>query len=956
MGDKKKIAVYLLLLTSASLANLISVNLFLDTLTLAFGGIFLYLTLELFGLTFAFPIALILAFQANLLYSDPLWGIFILLEFLIVSMLRLKLNLSLVVSAWIFWILIGIPLYFLILNRLLGLETFVAITIPLKSAVNSLVNVAFANLAAVIYSLHAKEENRKVSYRQVISLSLLIMATFPMLGWAIYNAKQEEEEMVHEVRDDLDLITENVKNDLTSWLDMHLNAVRELANRLVIWGLQNRDQLQRETEAIRRTFDDLHACYIADEKATTIAFYPEVNPAGRYMIGVNFSYRPYYKKVRDTLKHTFTKVFVAKFALKPVVGIAVPAVKEGRFIGYAYCGLKLEHVEEVVRKSSLKEGVYITIVDPHGKVIVSAFEDTAPLSVFYPGNVETVKHGIPIVHRGNDFHTLKVGKYMYSYFYKQEDMRKDTGWKVATFISVKPYMATLFSYLSGNFISIMILSALSFLASKALGGVISNPLERLARTVDSLTRTIERDPKVNMPQTNLLELSLLSRAFKELTTKLNSYMEELRKLAYYDPLTGLPNRTLLRDRIESAIARSHRNGTKTAILFIDLDYFKTVNDTLGHEAGDKILVQVANRLSSVFREIDTVARFGGDEFVAVVSDVRDIKDIITIAEKVLRLFDTPFDAEGEDVYLSASIGIALYPDNGKDPSTLIKNADIAMYKAKEEGKNNFAFFSEEMNREAEEILTLKTKLHRALDREEFVLYYQPIYRLATGEIVGLEALLRWRDPQTGLVSPQKFIPLLEELGFIKEVGRWVMERAFSKSKEWEKFGVYVSVNLSPRQFIDRRFVDKVIDVLKDTDANPFSLVLEITETSLMYDPEESASRLKKLKTLGFRFAVDDFGTGYSSLAYLKRLPIDVIKIDMTFTKSILHSKVDKAIVSSIVTLAKSLSLETLAEGVETRSQMEIMKELGCDLVQGYYLGKPLPEEEAEELLRKQKRL
>ncbi len=956
MGDKKRVAVYLLLLLSSSVANLISVNLFLDALPLTFGGIFLYLTLELFGLTFAFPISLILAFQADLLYSDPLWGIFILLEFLIVSILRLKFGLNLVVSAWIFWTILGIPLYFLVLNRVLEIEPFVAITIPLKSAVNSLVNVAFANLVAVIYSLHAKEEDRKVSYRQVVSLSLLIMASFPLLGWAIYNAKQEEEEMAHEVKEDLDLITDNVKNDLTYWLDTHLNAVRELANRLVIWGHSNRVQLQRETEAIRRTFNDLHACYIADEKATTIAFYPEVNPAGKYMIGVNFSYRPYYKKVRDTLKHTFTRVFVAKFALKPVVGIAVPAVKEGRFIGYAYCGLKLKHVEDVVRNSSLKESVYITIVDSHGKVIVSAFEDMSPLSNFYPGEVETVKHGIPIVHRGNDFHTLKVGKYLYSYFYRQEDMRKDTGWKVATFISVRPYMANLFSYLSGNFVSIMILSAVSFFAAKILGGVISNPLERLARTVDSLTRTIERRPEVNMPKTNLLELGLLSKAFSELTAKLSSYMEELRRLAYYDPLTGLPNRALLRDRIESAIARSNRNGTKTAILFIDLDYFKTVNDTLGHEAGDRILVQVANRLRSVFREIDTVARFGGDEFVAVISDIRDIKDIISVAEKVLRLFDTPFDADGEDVYLSASIGIALYPDNGKNPSTLIKNADIAMYKAKEEGKNSFAFFSEEMNREAEEILTLKTKLHRALDREEFVLYYQPIYRLATGEIVGLEALLRWRDPQTGLVPPQRFIPLLEELGFIKDVGRWVMEKAFLKSKEWERFGVYVSVNVSPRQFIDRRFVDKVIDVLKDTDANPFNLVLEITETSLMYDPEESASRLKKLKTLGFRFAVDDFGTGYSSLAYLKRLPIDVIKIDMTFTQGIIHNKVDRAIVSSIVTLARSLNLETLAEGVETKSQKEVMEDLGCDLVQGFYFGRPVPEEEAEELLKGEKRL
>ncbi len=952
---KGKPVLYVLILLAAIGFNFVHLNLFLDSLPITFGGFFLYVILELLGFRHALPVALVLSLQTGLFYSDPFWAVFSLLEFLFVAALRVRLGFNLVVSMLIFWTLLGIPSYFLILNRIFGIEPLVAFTLPLKNAVNGLVNATLADLVAIIYSFYTKEW-RKVSYRQVISLSLLVMATIPLLILAVYQAKQEEKEMVHSVKEDLELITENVKNNLTYWLDTHLNAVRELANRLVIWGKKNREQLQKETEAIRRAFQDLHACYIADENATTLTFYPEVNPKGRYMIGINFSYRPYYKRVKKTLKHTFTEVFVAKFALRPVVGIAVPAVKGDKFIGYAYCGLRLEHVNEIVKEASLKEGVFVTIVDSKGRVIVSGFKDLKPLSEFNVSEIEITEHGIPIVHRGGDEHVIGVGKYLHSYFYREERMREDIGWRVATFVSVRPYMDSLFGELSGIFFLIIFLSALSFLVAKILGGFISEPVERLARTVDSLTRTIERGPKVVLPKTNLLEISLLSESFGELAKKLSSYMEELKRLAYYDTLTGLPNRTLLRDRIEGAMARAHRNGTKVAVLFIDLDYFKTVNDTLGHEAGDRILVQVANRLSSAFREVDTVARFGGDEFVAVITDVKDIGSIVAVAEKVLKLFDTPFDADGEDVYLSASIGIALYPDNGDDPSTLIKNADMAMYKAKEEGKNNFAFFSEEMNRKAEEILTLKTKLHRALERKEFVLYYQPIYRASTGELVGLEALLRWNDPRTGLVQPHKFIPLLEELGFIKEVGGWVMEKAFSKSKEWEKYGVYVSVNVSPKQFIDRRFVDRVKEVLKGTEANPFSLVLEITETSLMYDPEESAKRLKRLKTLGFRLAVDDFGTGYSSLAYLKRLPIDIIKIDMTFTQNVNQSKVDRAIVSSIIMLANSLGLETLAEGVETKGQLEAMKEMGCDLVQGFYLGRPVPEEEAEQLIRKEKGL
>jgi diguanylate cyclase (GGDEF)-like protein len=434
-------------------------------------------------------------------------------------------------------------------------------------------------------------------------------------------------------------------------------------------------------------------------------------------------------------------------------------------------------------------------------------------------------------------------------------------------------------------------------------------------------------------------------------------MNELKRMAYYDTLTGLPNRALLKERIKSAIAFAKRNGTKVAILFIDLDYFKTVNDTLGHEIGDRILVQVAYRISSVFRETDTVARFGGDEFVAVIPDVKRVEDVLAVAERILSLFDTPFAVNGDDIYLSASIGVALYPDNGETPTELIKNADMAMYKAKEEGKRNIAFFTKEMDDRANEILILKNRLHKALERGEFTLYYQPIYRISDMELVGFEALLRWNDPERGIVPPSSFITLIEELGIIKEVGRWVMEESFKRSKDWgERFGIYISVNVSPKQFLDRKFVSKVLETVESTKADASKIVLEITETSLMKNPEESVRILKKLKAKGLRIAVDDFGTGYSSLSYLKKLPIDIIKIDMTFTKGMMNNPIDRSIVKAVIDLAKSLGLDSLAEGVETRHQVSVLKELGCKLAQGYLFSKPVSEEEAEALIRKEKGL
>jgi predicted signal transduction protein with EAL and GGDEF domain len=373
--------------------------------------------------------------------------------------------------------------------------------------------------------------------------------------------------------------------------------------------------------------------------------------------------------------------------------------------------------------------------------------------------------------------------------------------------------------------------------------------------------------------------------------------------------------------------------------------------------GDRILIQVARRLSSIFRDTDTVARFGGDEFVAVIPNVSDVGEIIALADRVLKLFETSFEADDEEVYLSASLGISLYPDNGHDPTTLIKNADMAMYKAKEEGKNNFAFFNEEMNRRAVEVLQMKSKLHRAIEKKELAIYYQPVYRIEGGELLGFEALLRWESPDLGTVLPDKFIGLLEELGLIREVGEWVLRETFTKAKEWgDRFKVFVSVNISPRQFTDRRFLEKVGGMIKETGVNPAYVTLEITETSLMYNPEESATILKKLKVQGFNIALDDFGTGYSSLAYLRRLPIDVIKIDTSFTQSIVESDVDRAIVSSVVSLSTSLGLHTLAEGVERRDQMDVLRALGCDSAQGYFLGKPMTLEEAELLLGKEKRL
>jgi diguanylate cyclase (GGDEF)-like protein len=945
MRGKGKFLLFLLFLALGVAGNFVKLTLFFDGLSIMFGGLFLYIALDIIGFYLALPVALVLCLQVQFITGN-LWGSFAyLLEFLAVAGMR-RYGLNMITADWAYWVVAGIPFVFLTMTGFEGLDRLGSLTTALKFAVNGLMNVTGASLAVLLYRVLLRRES-EITFRQAVLVSLVVVAVTPLFLKAVYDSKIEERRMLETVKSDMETITRNVKNQLLYWLDIHYGAVRELANRLVIWGPQSREQLQKDTEAIRRSFNEFHACYIADKDATAITFYPVVNPAGRYMIGTNFNYRPYYKEMKRTYRHVFTRVFIAKFALRPVVGIAVPAIKDGEFIGYAYCGLNLDHAKKLIEEFSLKRGVFITLVDGEGKVITSSFEDLSPLQTFDPGKLKPLKGGLVVSYR--DSGDL--------YFFRREKLREDIPWSVVTQISVRPYRDALFANLVNHFTSIYVITFAAFILTRFLGSLIYTPIYRLSRAMSEIASNIERNPHLDLPRINISDLKVLKRAFEDLAKKVISYTEDLKRKAYYDPLTELPNRTLLKDRIRQAIALAKRENTKVAVLFIDLDYFKTVNDTYGHEVGDRILVQVARRLSSVFRETDTVARFGGDEFVAVITGVKDVEEVIAMAERILSLFESPFDANGDEVYLSASIGITFYPDNGADASTLIKNADMAMYKAKEEGKNSFAFFNEEMNRRAMEILTVKSKIHKALERGEFTLYFQPIYSVEDAYLIGMETLIRWNSPDLGVCEPSKFIDILEELGLIREVGAWVMREAFSVAREWcRDYGVNVSINISPRQFTDRKFLDRVVRTIKEVGADPACVTLEITESSLMYNPEESERILKRLKALGFKVAIDDFGTGYSSLAYLRRLPVDIIKIDISFIKNLVSNPVDRAIISAVVDLSKSLNLRTVAEGVETPEQLRILEHLGCNYAQGFLLGRPMPKEEAGMLLKKERGL
>jgi diguanylate cyclase (GGDEF)-like protein len=439
---------------------------------------------------------------------------------------------------------------------------------------------------------------------------------------------------------------------------------------------------------------------------------------------------------------------------------------------------------------------------------------------------------------------------------------------------------------------------------------------------------------------------LLTTQNRRLASEIKKRLEYERKLAYqanYDPLTHLPNRQLALDRLTQALKRARRDGNLVLLMFLDLDHFKQVNDTVGHAAGDQLLVEAADRLKHALRDSDTVARLGGDEFVVICADLQNRDGAELLAEGVLGSLSAPFSIQNREFFVTASIGMAFYPDDGEESQSLLKNADLALYQAKDAGRAGYKFFTSKMDQAANKRLTMESYLRHAIERDELYVRYQPIVHLDTGDMVGVEALLRWHNPKLGEVYPDQFIPLAEETGLIHEMGEWVFRQACKDAIVWQhKRPLRLAINISPRQFSSpARFVETVLDTLEETGMPPSLLELEITEGALLIDLPEVTRLLEEFESLGMRLSIDDFGTGYSALGYLQRFPFDVLKIDRSFIQDVLSNPLTSALAKAIVAMAKALKLEVIGEGVETDEQAEYLRKIGCDLAQGYLFSKPV---------------
>jgi diguanylate cyclase (GGDEF)-like protein len=435
-----------------------------------------------------------------------------------------------------------------------------------------------------------------------------------------------------------------------------------------------------------------------------------------------------------------------------------------------------------------------------------------------------------------------------------------------------------------------------------------------------------------------------------------AHAERIEYLAYHDGLTSLPNRNLFSRILGDSLEAAHQQHTRIAVLFLDLDRFKQINDTLGHEVGDGLLQEVARRLKDCLRDTDTVARLGGDEFVILMPQVQELQQVAAVAQKILAAAARPFALLGQEFRITTSIGISLYPQDGLDEQTLMKNADIAMYQAKDEGKNTHRFYSEDLNANSLERLALESSLRRALERSEFELCYQTKRDVRSGRITGMEALLRWHHPDLGVIAPLHFIPVADETGLIVPIGKWVLKTACLQNVSWQQDGLprlNMAVNLTTRQFEDDRLLLDLQEALAGSGMDPGLLELEITESLLMHDVDKNLKIISAIKALGVRIAIDDFGVGYSSLSTLQQFPLDTIKIDRSFIRDVTSQVEDKALTQAVIDMGRNLSLTVVAQGVETKEQADYLRENACDEFQGYYVDKPLPADQVAELLRTQ---
>ena len=779
----------------------------------------------------------------------------------------------------------------------------------------------------------------------IVVLALLLVGVW---GLAVRTAAVMQADIEKLLTDQMAATVDYVATDIDRKIQLRIDILKELADSITPAILSDPIKLQRHLEQ-RSTFKALFptGVFVANRQGRNIAEYPPLEGRLGGFVG-DFAY---FQEVIAKGQMAISKPLLGRFSKQAVVTVGVPLTDAahataGVLVGPMY--LSDQNLFGQLEQTKVGKTGYFLVVSPGDRLFVSSTDkrrimQDMPAKGVNPlldRRVEQGFEGPGVTTNSRGIETLSLSRNM-----------KTTGWFVLAAVPTDEAFAPIVTlkrqiYLAALLMTLLMIVILRFVLAWQLAPLVDAGV-RMRRMIES------KEAFAPIPITRTDEIGEVVENFNQLVLWRRVAEHQMEFLAHHDTLTGLPNRLLVQDRFEQAKAYADRAKLKVALLFLDLDNFKTINDSLGHTVGDALLKQIASRLGECVRDTDTISRQGGDEFLIVLPDLHDADAIAPVLAKIMEHLQQPFHAEGHELSTSVSIGIAIYPDDGSDFDTLLKKADMAMYRAKDAGGNTYSFFDEQMNVEAVENLAMRNGLKRAVARGEFVLHYQPQINLSDGVVVGAEALIRWNHPEFGMIPPARFIPVAEESGLIVPIGEWVMREACRQAMVWKQAGLprlTMAVNLSAVQFTRGDLELAVINALEESGFDPNHLELELTESILIHNTESVLATVKRLKLLGVKLSIDDFGTGYSSLSYLKRFAVDKLKIDQSFIRDLATDPDDAAIIRAIIQMAHGLNLTTIAEGVENAGMLEQLRIFHCDEAQGYHFARPMPAQEFERFL------
>jgi len=954
LENKNRILKIISLIIIGFLGNFFSIPLFFGV-DLIFGSIATILAIYFFGTGLGVLTAAIISTYTYILWNQPYAIIIFIFEALVVGFLHHKKKKEIVLSTILFWCFIGMPLVWIFYNKILNMDMIATLSIMFKQSINGIFNAIIANL--IIIYIYYKGKSGTVPIRNLIFNFLAILVLIPTLIMIRAETTSKIYDIEKTIQDEIESNSMVVSNMMTYWHNQHLLPLTSLAKKIETENIDTRE-IQKNLVMIKESFPYFHNLYVANGEGITISFYPLINKKGESNIGLDFSDRQYYKDLVTSKEPVTSEVFMGRGGIfSPIVSLSVPIIKDNKFQGYVLGAMNLDFLPKMIKSHLDNEFIEITLIDNQKQIIASTNPYLGPLQIFNKfnyGKKHLNSNGV-YFWKPDDENLPEMTRWRESFFFKEIPLNNIMPWTMVVEGSLAPFQDSLYGLcikiLSIAFVVIIIALLFSYLIT----WWITSPINNLIQLTKDLPLKIEDQKSIIWPNSGILEMQSLISNFQTMSDRLSQTLlrvydqsKQLRHLVRHDNLTGLPNIIGFKERIEEEIIKAKNNQEVFAVLFLDLDRFKTINDILGHRSGDYLLKMVSERLKKILRDRDFVSRQGGDEFIILLSDVKNTEIASHIAKRIVNEIAKPFIIKEQEIFITVSIGISLYPYNGQDMETLIKNSDIAMNNVKKREKNNYLFYNEDMSNSLFRTRVVESELRRALTNEEFMLYYQPIIDIKTGNIKGVEALIRWKHPELGIVSPLEFIPIAEETGLIIPIGEWVINTACKQLKAWQSVlrpSLNISINISWIQLISSNFVKSIEKVLIENQIEPNTIVLEITESLFAENIKDVMITFAELKKLGVKVALDDFGTGYSSLNYLKKVPIDIIKIDKSFIDDITSSEYDKWIVESIINITHALNLVVVAEGVETIEQHDFLKSIDCDEIQGYLFNPPLQAEE-----------